>query len=451
MKTTASVPVYLVALAAVALAASCERVSHDNIDRWMNTQKGPDKLDKALRDGELDPELRAHAGQISVRMNNTAIVAEAFAPMPDADRQAVLAKLVPRLWADARVEGELTMPAAPQIEAKDALFELRHFASGTTLAEIDEHLVDWLTGGYYPVRSRTGRARGEFIIRTIGAGAAPKMLQNAKSLIASPPDAEGRVPQIEDALLLGLAATGSPDAIELLVDLMSLDRKDRTLPQRVIDALFQAYVANKGLFPVADGKALVSVLPRLVSMARDETRAPSMTNDIIQIIGATGPPECIGPLVELIAFPHENAKFLWVAANAALQCGKARAIVPVADALPESGSYKSTELAGALWEPMAVLDNKRVVAEQARTLLESKSWVARIIGIEALGHLSLADSAAADAQRIGQLAGDKTVLRGWWGKQDDVPKGKRKPEPSLGQRAAEVAGKLATLAPGGGK
>lgn len=435
----------------ILLLGGCEGVSHENIDRWPSTQKGPGKLRDALQDSQLEPDLSAHAGRNLIQMDETAFVIEAFGKMSETRRQAVLDKLVRRLWRDARIEGELTMPSPDQVAAKDALFALRKLATGEVQSTIDENLVDWLTGGYYAARARQGAARGSLIVRTIGAKAAPKLLAVGKFILVSPADTAGRLAKIEDPLLIGLAATGDPDAVDFLLDLMNVERNDDTLSQRVIDALHLAYVSNENLFDVADGKALIPHVGRLASLAQDETRDPRLVNDAIRIIGAVGAPACIKPLVELIAFPHENENFLWVAANSALQCGKSQAIVPVADAIPQGGSYTRKELAGALWVPMAVLDDKQNVAKQARILLESQSWVSRIIAVELLGELALASSAASDAEQIARLGDDKTPLRGWWGDQDQLPKNQRKPLPRLGERSREVASKLAKLAQGSGK
>src|SRR5690606_29174693 len=121
----------------------------ETIAKWVRTEKGPDKLRNALGDGDLDPDLCAHAGQHLIRMGETDHVVETIGSLPADQRDAVLAKLVPRLWEDARLSDEMAVPTPPQSEAKDALFELRRHAQGTLQSTIDEYLIDWLTGGYY--------------------------------------------------------------------------------------------------------------------------------------------------------------------------------------------------------------------------------------------------------------------------------------------------------------
>jgi hypothetical protein len=423
----------------VVLASGCEKTTHESIDKWVLTQKGPDKLKNALRDGDLDPDLRAHAGQNLIRMGETDHVAEALGTLPAEQRDEVLARLVPRLWEDARLSDEMAVPTPAQSEAKDALFDVRRHTEGTLRDTIDEYLIDWLTGGYYAGRARTGRIQGEVIIRAVGKKAGPRLVRSAKSLLVAPAGTDKVQYKLEEPLLLGLAASGSPEAVSFLLDLLSIEHNDKDLPKRAMNALYTGYVDSRERFERADSRALVPNLDRLVRLAEDETRDSRTINDAIRLIGAAGPPECVKPLVELIGFPHEAQNFLWVSANAALLCGKSEALVPVADALPRGRGYALAELEGAILEPMIALDDKQAVARQARVLLGSESWIARVIGLELLGRLALADSATADAEAVRKLAGDRTPLKGWWGDQSEVPKAERKAIPSLGEQAEAVA------------
>src|SRR5690348_14460033 len=43
------------------LVAGCEKTTHENIDKWTHTEKGPDKLRHAVADESIDPDLSAHA------------------------------------------------------------------------------------------------------------------------------------------------------------------------------------------------------------------------------------------------------------------------------------------------------------------------------------------------------------------------------------------------------
>jgi hypothetical protein len=440
------------------LLVACERPTHENIDHWIRTERGPDKLAAALNDPELDPDLRAHAAQNLIRRDQTDTVLAILADVPAGPRQTVLAALIPRLWQDARISGALTRPTADQVAAKDALFELRPLAAGEPGQRLDAYLLEWLADGYYVGRAGAGRAVGATILRAIGPAAGPRMIAATRAVVDAPPDTSidpsGARLQVEPELLLGLAATGNPEAVGYLLELASRADRDPELPRRALGALHAAHVDNGERFELADRGALAPHLGRLADLARDDELSVDMRDQAIALIGAAGPPACIEALVPLIAGRHQNEMVRWVSANAALRCGKAQAIVPVAEALPLAGAYEASKLAGVLWEPMAALDDRELVAGQARILLASESWVARIIGVELLGHLARQGEAsaervreaAADAERVRALASDRTVLRGWWGEQQGVPARDRKQPPRLGERANEVADRLADVA-----
>ena len=106
--------------------------------------------------------------------------------MAPARRSQVLAKLAPRLWAIARIEGEMAQPTSLQEIGKDALFELRPMADPEVRAVIDGYLTDWLTGGYFEGRSAVGRYRGAAITRLATAISRSPALAPSARMIAAP-------------------------------------------------------------------------------------------------------------------------------------------------------------------------------------------------------------------------------------------------------------------------
>ena len=76
----------------VLFAFSCEGVSHDNIDKWRETEKGPGKLKKALASSEHDADMRAHAAQNLIQMREWVEVKQRLLAMSDSDRAAVIDK-----------------------------------------------------------------------------------------------------------------------------------------------------------------------------------------------------------------------------------------------------------------------------------------------------------------------------------------------------------------------
>ncbi|MEZ4402121.1 MAG: hypothetical protein R3B06_18990 [Kofleriaceae bacterium] len=428
--------IVLVALG-LTLSTACEKTNHANIDKWTSSQKGLGKLKSALRSGGLDPDLSAHAAENLYKRGNDEDVKAAFESMAPARRQQVLAKLAPRLWAMARLDGEMAKPSPIQEAGKDALFELRQFADDANRDVIDGYLADWLTGGYYEGRAVTGRYQGATIMRALGAKAGERLIAEANRVLATP-DADGRRRKIGDQLLFGLAASGSPDAVKLVLDIAAMDRGDATLSERALNAVYKAYLDPGGLFLAADPAALGPSLDRLGAIARDDSQPSRVANDAVELIRAAGLPGCLDPLLAMVNQPHQDPRFRWVGANNAIRCGGAKALTAVATQLSTAGSYQQTVLTGAVVAPLPSVGDRDGLVAAARDLLTNPSWVARWIGVEALGALA----SKADADRLQAMAGDKAKLAGYWGDQSQLPKKEQKPVPTLGQRATEVAAAL---------
>src|ERR1041385_2868682 len=115
--------------AAFAVAVlGCEKVDHENIDKWMRTAKGPEKLLKAVSD-DIDADLSAHAAANLIKRDDDREVYAAFDAMPSARRAQVIARLAPRPWQTDRVENEPELPGKPQVAAKDALVRIHKWAA----------------------------------------------------------------------------------------------------------------------------------------------------------------------------------------------------------------------------------------------------------------------------------------------------------------------------------
>jgi hypothetical protein len=418
-----------VILVLLLLAACKEEVTHDNLDKWMQTENGPGKLEKALASTSIDPDLSAHAAENLMLIRDETSVREILDTLPEARRAQVLAKLGPRLWELARVEGEMTMPNDQQTAAKDLLADLRALADDSARATIDGYLIEWYTSGYYEARSETGRWNGAQVMRAIGKPAGAGMIKAASAVVAAPPTADGKRIKVGDKLLLGLAVTGDPDAVKFLLAIVTSDHVDKTLPDRAMTALETAYaVPPEGLLEKADPAALAPHVDAIGQIALGAGSSNRMVNAAVQLLVAAGPPHCLAPLVAMIDTPHQgDADFVWVGTDNALRCAGAEAIEPVARALPTSGSYDHAALEGSVVLPITKLGREQALAV-ARGLLSDKSWVARWIAIEVLAALESRE----DADKIAALGGDKAVLRGYWADRE-------KSDPTLGKRATELA------------
>lgn len=426
----------VIAVVALGLLAGCEKTDHETIDKWMDTSKGPGKLKKALADEGLDADLSAHAGANLVRIGMEPDVRAAFDSMSPARREQVIEKLAPRLWDLARIEREDALPASGQIIAKDTLIALRKHAAAAQKQQIDGYLIDWYGVMSYEARAKVGSTLGASVMRMVGPAGGKKLITVLNGVIAAPGQETTKI-RIGDELMLGMAASGNPDAVKYLLDVAQMDRGDPTLSKRAMRALHLAYVDPGGLFDLADPAALVPNVDALVTVAKDETLAGQAANDAIELLRATGAPHCLAPLVSMVRIPHPNTRFRYTTVYAALLCGGSKAIGEIVRALPD-GNYVGEELKGAVSGPIAKMSPADQVKAALRDLLADKSKVAKWVAMEALAAMKSAE----DAPKIAALAGHKDKLTGYWGDQSDKAPKDRKADPTLGQRAKELAQQL---------
>lgn len=433
-----SIAALVLVAASLSLAGACDKPSHENLDKWMRTKKGPDKLRAALSESE-DADLAAHAATNLLRKRLDGDVIARLEKLPAPRRAAVIEKLVPRLWDMARIEGpELTVPNGDQVMAKDLLVDVRRLAEGAERGRIDGYLLDWYTSGFYDARATPGRHPGSEVVRLIGAPAGERLIPIADSILAKSLVGAQRL-KLSDELLLAIAAAGSPATVKYLLDLTNMTRQegDKTQGKRAISALYRAYVDPGGLFPVAEPSALVPHVQTLIGFAKSDNEG-RVVNDAVALVRATGKPTCIEPLVAVTAYPHAQFGYRYIGASAALLCGGADAIGPVVAALPENASYSRDALGGAVWRVIGKLEDRPAVLAALRVLGKGESKLGRWVAVEALAAMGSAE----DLPILEAVSSDRRKLTGYWGNQEDVPAKDRKAEPTLGARAAELAAEL---------
>ena len=422
-----------IAFAMLFLVTGCEKTDHENIDKWTRTRKGPGKLQKAVADESIDADLSAHAAANLIKIQKEPDVRALLEKMSPGRRTQVVAKLAPRLWELARIESENHLPNAQQIVAKDALIMIRRWADEAQKQQIDNYLLDWYAVSSYEKRAEVGSTLGAAVMRMLGPSAGKRLMQVANSIIAAP--GQDKVKNvIGNELLLGLAASGDPEGVKYLLDLVKIDHGDPTLGKRAMTALYKAYVDPGGLFEIATPEPLVPHLEALVAVAKNDALPGQVINDAVALIRAVGPPACLPPLLSMVSTPHREARFKYVAAYNALRCGGAKSVAEVVRALPDQGAYVKEELQGSISGEIAKLTPRDQVQAALRDLLDEKSTVARWVAIEALAAMKSTE----DAPKIAALSGVKDRLVGYWGEQN--PEGK--PDPTLGQRAKELAQQL---------
>lgn len=413
--------------------AACEQPTHENIERWRGTQKGPEKLESALRDQSLAPDLRAHAAAVLVALEQRDLVGKVLGVSADPKRAAVAEELVPRLWKDAKLLEQERAATPAQIAARDALFELRPLVGDERRAEIDGYLLDALTaGGLYEQRAGAGVYRGDQLVRAIGARAAPRLVELARQIVATHEKRSFLL--LGPALLKALAATGSPDAAGLLLELAAkADEKQEDLQIRAMGALYTAYV-EQGEEPRVDAAGLRPHLARLARFPYADVPGENI-NMSYELLAVTGMPDCLPPLVELARHPSMPLRLR--AVEFAMQCGGAAAILPLAEALP-AGEYRQVDLQRYVAQKVPA-EARAQAAEHARVLVRPGGPLhTRFLGLELLGELG----GIIDVPLLLELARERTRLKGYWGDQRSKPRKEQRVEPTLGARAKEISDAL---------
>lgn len=417
----------------------CESVSHDTIDKWANTEKGPSKLMDALKSDGEDADIRAHAAQVLIQINRFVDVKEVLEGIDDTARHKIMAELATRLWDSARINGELDIPSQNQSKSKDAIFYLMDLADNETKAKMADYVIEWFLGGRYEARAKSGRVTGALAVRKIGGQAGKRLLNSIKALVNTPPDASGGRPRVGEELLRALAISGDKDALNYLMDLVEHPRGDTTLPGRVIAAIYWAFLEPTGIDPI-DGKLLVPIAQRLSPMPYDMSLSATMRNDAIALLAAMGPPDCIPFFTKMIARPDAHSPFRWIGAQKGIRCSGLQGIEAITQALAPEIPYERGLLDKYVWDEIYKLGDDEKIAATAERLLKSEHWVARVTGIEVLSKVGN----TSNVENIKALSGDRHRLKNWWGPQDGVAKGERKPEPTIGELAVNVAQKLAS-------
>jgi len=290
----------VLAIAATLWLVGCEKTDHDNIDKWMRTDKGPGKLKKAFVDESIDPDLSAHAAVNLIRSQEEPHVRQTLEAISPSRRTAVIGKMAERLWKNARLEDQLKMPQGPQIQAKDALVMIRKWADDAQKKQIDGYLIDWYAVSSYEGRANQGQASGAAVLRLVGPQASKKMIAVLDSLIGAPGQ-DVKKNRIGDELMLAVAVTGSPEGVGHIIDVAKLDRGDETLAKRATGVLYRAYVDPRGDFDIVDPAPLAPNLDKIVELAKDDTQPGEVVNVALDLIRVTGSPQCFKPLMSMIA------------------------------------------------------------------------------------------------------------------------------------------------------
>lgn len=167
------------------------KVTHEDVEYWKRTVKGPGKLVAVLLSDRYEVDLRTHAavclvemerrdvdgvaelGRAMVRLNEADPAAPAVITAGVTDRLIVLMNTVPEPVEGAPdpIPGADVGAAPLQIRAKDSAYMLLEYAQGPARDKLIEAVVRWYAEDFAS-RSLAGNYSGEQVVRALGAPAA---------------------------------------------------------------------------------------------------------------------------------------------------------------------------------------------------------------------------------------------------------------------------------------
>jgi HEAT repeat protein len=406
-----------IALGCLFALAACESVSSERIETWKGTQKGPDKIEAALRGGNVPADLRAQAAAALVEIGQPEKVDEIMATLEAGIRWEILKTLV-----EIHIKG-MASPQVPKArEARDALFSVRQYAppeeqkriDSVLLASIEKDLSDGrFTGGRHSLDkmlSAIGPASGPMLVKLLGDPKSP--YKGLAELLVKVGDEPTR--DKGGAALLGRVSSGKEVPIDMWLALGMLGGQavtDYLSTKMQKGALEEAIYAAKALqqarFP--------TVLPLALKIASDAKANKELRGEVFGVIEKIGGPEAQKGLVRIIA-EDKNELVRYRAHEAALEVGKADAIVPALQAFSGKLSFKREDVVDFLVKDISKVGAK--AKPQVLAALASPSPLARMTAILALeaplpsnlkGHLGGPEDAAA----VLKLADDKATIKGF--------------------------------------
>ena len=420
-------------VACVALLVACENLDSASIGRWKGTEKGPGKLEAAIKNGAVPARLRAEAALALTEIGKADAAEQALGNLSEGDRSAVAAELIP-LYGNA-LQGESVTRAR---DARDGLFSLRTKLNVAEQAKVDAILLPALAKDLRAGRVAGGRYSIERILEVVGPRAGPMLISiledpaapylGVADLLAKVADADTR--ERASAALVKRAAAQPAIPPQLWRALGMLGGKATTefLQNKVgkgheRDAVLAAQALQQG----PRNPALVAFAMR---MAGDQRANKAVRDEMFGLLEYVGTPEAAEGAIRVIASDPDPV-VRYRAYEAAVAIGKEGAIAPALEAFPSAASYKREDVVDFL-----VKDIQKVGVAARPALvksLASRSPLARMTALltyEVVG-------AAADAPEVSRLTGDRGTVRGF-------PAGT-----TIGREAARIAGILQIRSDGG--
>src|SRR5450631_4494326 len=405
----------LSALLVFALSA-CESASSERIEAWKGTQKGPEKIEAALRSRNVPASLRAEAAAALVDMGRPEKVDEIIASLEAGERSEILKTLI-----DIEIKG-MSSPQVPKArEARDTLFSVRQYAPPEEQKRIDVVLLGSVEKDLSQGRFAGGRHSLEKMLTAIGPAAGPmlvKLLADPKTpykgvaellvkVCDEPTRDKGgaallsRIPQgqMPIDMWLSLGTLGGSQVAEFLSAKVQQGSTD--------EAIAAAKALQQSRFP--------TLLPVALKIAGDAKANKELRGEAFGVIEKIGGPEAEKGLLRIIA-EDKNDIVRYRAHEAALEVGNEQAIVPALQAFSTKISFKRDDVVDFLVKDITKVGPK--AKPQVLAALKSPSPLARMTAVLAFEAPPLSNpngnvGVPEDALALLKLADDKASIKGF--------------------------------------
>ncbi len=406
-----------VALVFGLVVAACDSVTSERIQAWKGTEKGPDKIEDALRSASVPAALRAEAAAALVDIGRPEKVDEIIAGLGADERGEVLKALM---------EIYIKVMSSPQLpkarDARDGLFSLRQYADPdekkridqVLLASIEKDLLDGrFAGGRHSLDkmlSAIGTRSGPMLVRLLADPKAPyRGIAELLVKVADDPTRDqggaaliSRISpgsMIPNDMWVSLGLIGGPSVAEFLAGKLQKGSTE--------ESILAAKALQQSRFP--------SLLPLALKIASDGKANKELRGEAFGVVEKIGGPEAQKGLVHIIA-EDKNDIVRYRAHEAALEVGKADAIVPALQAFSPKLSFKREDVVDFLVKDISKVGAK--AKPQVLAALASPSPLARMTAVLALeaplssnptGRLGGPE----DASALMKLAGDNATIKGF--------------------------------------
>jgi hypothetical protein len=399
----------VLALLALGLSTGCDSVTSENIQTWKGTERGPAKIQKAVRDPGVAAPLRGEALAALCEIDRLDEVEEDLQALPAEARAATVHEATPRLVKLMQGEDPAGPPGRVVKACKDELYLIRGQASPPDQAAIDDALLRWVlidvgarsgagTVGAEKIFAAAGPARvGPLLVPLVARLGAARA--SACELLGRLGDAASReragaelsrsarteAPLREDTVKC-LGQLGGPSASALLGELAQKGDVEGRL--RALGAL--------RIHPDPSAARVA------LALARDRAQSNDVREGAFALCEDLGGDAIVQGLFPLIDDPNKLVALRTV--EAVLKVGRAAVVGRVLDRLTPRLFDGPDDVRDLLVKDLVRLGKPALPA--LKSSLGAKSALARVAAVMAIGELGSRDDAAA----VARLAGDSALV-----------------------------------------